>query len=53
MIVQQNGMFDVIERARRDSKFVVVGGADATSQPTLYQAVDALVLGEAENSVPL
>lgn len=53
MIVQQNGILEVIERARHDGKFVVVGGADATSQPTLYRAADALVLGEAENSVPL
>ncbi len=37
----------------RPGKFVVVGGPDATSQPTLYRAADALVLGEAETTVPL
>ena len=30
-------MFDIIARARTAGKFVVVGGPDATSQPTLYQ----------------
>ncbi len=53
MIIQQHGMFDVVQRGRRDGKFVVVGGADATSQPALYQDADALVLGEAETTVPI
>jgi radical SAM superfamily enzyme YgiQ (UPF0313 family) len=53
MIIQQSGTFEIIERARRDGKFVVVGGADATSQPSLYEDADALVLGEAETTVPI
>ncbi len=52
MMVQQRGMFEVIERARQAGKFVIVGGPDATSQPALYQAADALLLGEAETTVP-
>ncbi|MFV2068632.1 MAG: B12-binding domain-containing radical SAM protein [Pirellulales bacterium] len=53
MIIQQSGVFEIIERARRDGKFVIVGGPDATSQPTLYENADALVLGEAETTVPV
>ena len=53
MIIQQRGMFDVINRGREDGKFVVVGGADATSQPQLYENADARVLGEAESIVPV
>ena len=53
MIVQQDGTLEVIQRARQEGKFVVVGGADPTSQPTLYKNADALVLGEAESIVPI
>ncbi len=53
MIIQQRGMFEIIQRGRRDGKFVIVGGADATSQPSLYHEADALVLGEAETTVPI
>lgn len=53
MIIQQQGMFELIERARSEGKFVMVGGPDATSQPELYADADALVLGEAEVTVPV
>ncbi len=53
MIIQQQGMFELIERARSDGKFVMVGGPDATSQPELYADADALILGEAEVTVPV
>ncbi len=53
MVPQQAGILDVLQRARRDGKHAVVGGVDATSQPGLYDEADALVLGEAETSVPL
>jgi len=53
MYVQQLGVFDVIRRAQRLGKFVVVGGPDPTTQPTVYQEADALVLGEAETNVPI
>ena len=53
MTVQQDGILNVIRKARQYGKFVVVGGTDATSQPTIYQDANALVLGEAETNVPL
>ena len=53
MTVQQDGILNVIRKARQYGKFVVVGGTDPTSQPTIYQDADALVLGEAETNVPL
>jgi radical SAM superfamily enzyme YgiQ (UPF0313 family) len=53
MYVQQLGVFDVIRRAQRLGKFVVVGGPDPTTQPAVYQEADALVLGEAETNVPI
>jgi radical SAM superfamily enzyme YgiQ (UPF0313 family) len=53
MCSQQVGILEVIEKAKRTGKFVVVGGADPTSQPEVYAKADALVLGEAEASIPL
>lgn len=53
MLPQQAGIFEVIARAKRDGKFVAVGGPDPTSQPHLYLDADALVLGEGESSIPL
>jgi len=53
MITQQVGTFKIMQRARQDGKFLVVGGPDATSQPTVYEEADALVLGETETSAPL
>jgi len=53
MLPQQAGMLAVIERARRDGKFVAVGGSDPTSQPDVYAAADARVLGEGESAIPV
>ena len=53
MTVQQDGILDIIHKARQYGKFVLAGGTDPTSQPTIYQDADALVLGEAETNVPL
>jgi len=53
MTVQQDGILNVIRKARQCGKFVVVGGTDPTSQPTIYQDANALVLGEAETNVPI
>lgn len=53
MLPQQDGLLGVIERAKRDGKFIVVGGPDPTSQPHLYKDADALVLNEGEITIPL
>jgi radical SAM superfamily enzyme YgiQ (UPF0313 family) len=53
MLPQQEGMLAVIERARRDGEFVVVGGSDPTSQPYVYTAADARVPGEGESAMPV
>lgn len=52
MLPQQPTALEVIERARRLGKRVVVGGPDATSSPHLYDAADYQVLGEAEITLP-
>lgn len=53
MLPQQPGILRVVEEARRTGKYVVVGGADPSSQPTVYADADALVLGEGEASIPI
>ena len=53
MIPQQAGILQIIERANRDGKYVVVGGPDPTSQPEIYCQADARVLGEGEATIPL
>jgi radical SAM superfamily enzyme YgiQ (UPF0313 family) len=53
MGIQQEGCLEVVRLAHEHGKFVAVGGADPTSQPSVYRAADALVLGEAETNVPL
>lgn len=53
MLPQQRGILEIIRRAKSDGKFVVVGGADPTSQPEIYQEADALILGEGESTIPL
>lgn len=53
MLPQQPSTLEVIAQAKQRGKYVVVGGADPTSQPGVYAAADALVLGEAEASLPL
>ncbi len=53
MLPQQPGILEIIKRAHAAQKFVVVGGPDPTSQPDLYQAADAIVVGEGESSIPI
>jgi len=53
MLPQQPGILEVIQRGRASNKFVVVGGADPSSQPDIYAAADARVLGEGENTIEL
>lgn len=53
MIPQQNGILELIQRANRDNKYVVVGGPDPTSQPEIYVNADARVLGEGEITIPI
>jgi radical SAM superfamily enzyme YgiQ (UPF0313 family) len=53
MLPQQRGILEVIARAKKDGKFVVVGGADASSQPATYSHADALVVGEGESAIPV
>lgn len=52
MLPQQVEILDIIVRAHDNSKPVVIGGVDPTSQPKVYQQADFLVLGEGEMSVP-
>ena len=53
MLPQQPTIMQIIDRALADNKFVVVGGADPTSQPEVYEPADARVLGEGELSIPI
>lgn len=53
MLAQQPGIMRVMELAREAGKYTVVGGPDPTSQPDLYEAADALVVGEGESSIPV
>ena len=53
MYTQKPGVLEVIRRARRDHKFLVVGEVNPTSQPEAYQEADALVLDEGEASIPV
>lgn len=52
MLVQQFGMLEVIQRARAENKFVMVGGPDPSSQPEVYMGASALFVGEVERSLP-
>jgi radical SAM superfamily enzyme YgiQ (UPF0313 family) len=53
MLVQQKSLISIIDQAHQFSCPVVVGGPDPTSQPSLYQSADYLVLGEGEITIPL
>ncbi len=51
MLPQQQGLMDLIKRAKATGKFVVVGGPDPSSQPDLYADADVTVVGEGENLI--
>ena len=53
MLPQQKSMIGLIDRVHQHGKIIVVGGADPTSQPGLYQNADFLVLGEGEVTIPM
>jgi len=53
MLPQQNGILAVVDRAHEAGRPVVVGGADPTLQPNLYQSADFLVQNEGEVTIPL
>jgi len=53
MLPQQLGILDIIELSHQNNRPVIVGGPDPTSQPTLYQSADYLVLGEGEITIPM
>lgn len=53
MLPQQKSMLELIDRAHKLNRIVVVGGPDPTSQPDLYQNADFLVLGEGEITIPM
>lgn len=52
MLPQQMSALNIIQRAQKLAKPVVVGGPDATSSPHIYAHADHLVLGEAELTLP-
>lgn len=53
MLPQQSGIIDIINLSHQNQRPVIVGGPDPTSQPSLYQTADYLVLGEGEITIPM
>ncbi len=53
MLPQQSGIIDIINLSHQKQRPVIVGGPDPTSQPSLYQTADYLVLGEGEITIPM
>jgi radical SAM superfamily enzyme YgiQ (UPF0313 family) len=53
MLPQQMGLLELISRAHKMNRTIVVGGSDPTSQPELYKEADFLVLGEGEVTIPI
>lgn len=53
MLPQQAAILELVEQAKSHGVYNIVGGPDPTSQPKLYGAADAIVMGEGENSIPL
>jgi radical SAM superfamily enzyme YgiQ (UPF0313 family) len=51
MNVQRFDCLQVIERAHRRRKPVVVGGPDASSEPEVYAGADFVIVGEAETII--
>jgi radical SAM superfamily enzyme YgiQ (UPF0313 family) len=52
MLPQQESLREIIDRAVEDAKYVVVGGADPSSQPHLYRKAHTLIVGEGEEVIP-
>lgn len=53
MLPQQPSTLEIIDRAVAEDKYIVVGGADPSSQPELYSKAHTLVVGEGEEVIPL
>ena len=53
MLPQQPGLLEIIERAVSEDKYIVVGGADPSSESELYRRAHTLVVGEGEEVIPL
>jgi radical SAM superfamily enzyme YgiQ (UPF0313 family) len=52
MLPQQQSLREIIERAVAEDKYIVVGGADPSSQPHLYRQAHTLIVGEGEEVIP-
>jgi radical SAM superfamily enzyme YgiQ (UPF0313 family) len=52
MLPQQQSLREIIDRAVEEGKYVVVGGADPSSQPHLYHKAHTLIVGEGEEVIP-
>jgi radical SAM superfamily enzyme YgiQ (UPF0313 family) len=52
MLPQQQGLREIIDRAVAEEKYIVVGGADPSSQPQVYTKAHTLVVGEGEEVIP-
>lgn len=53
MLPQQKGILSTIARAKKEGKYIIVGGADPSSQPDIYKHADTLLVGEGESNIPL
>jgi radical SAM superfamily enzyme YgiQ (UPF0313 family) len=53
MLPQQKGILTAIAKAKKDGKYVVVGGSDPSSQPDIYKHADTLLVGEGESNIPI
>jgi radical SAM superfamily enzyme YgiQ (UPF0313 family) len=52
MITQQESALSLVARARREGRFLAIGGPDPTSQPEVYRDAGVRVLGEGELAIP-
>jgi radical SAM superfamily enzyme YgiQ (UPF0313 family) len=52
MLPQQQNLREIIDRAIADDKYIVAGGPDPSSQPTLYDHAHTLIVGEGETVIP-
>ncbi len=52
MVPQQRGLRRLIDRAVARDKYIVVGGADPSSQPQVYRKAHTLIVGEGEEVIP-
>ena len=53
MLPQQPSLFEIIDQAVLEDKYIVVGGADPSSEPQLYSKAHTLIVGEGEEVIPI